>query len=155
MMGIINLEKIMQSVFIVIIIALLWGIAVGLQGPLASLMSGQIGIMGSVFIVHLGGAVLAGALLLILGNGNLSAWRSVPWYALLAGTLGVVVISAISFTIPRVGVATTVTILVSAQLILGATLDHYGLLGAHTQPMNISRWLGMSVLLLGTWLMVK
>jgi transporter family-2 protein len=145
----------MHSLFLAVIVGLLGGVAVGLQGPLTSLMSQHVGTMGSVFIIHLGGALVACALLLVLGGGGLSAWRSVPWYALGAGVLGIVVLSAVSYTIPRIGAATTVTLIVVAQLILSTLLDHFGLLGTSVRTIDVSRILGIAVLFLGTWLMVR
>ena len=146
----------MQTTLVLIILGLLGGLAVGLQGPLSSLMSGKIGIWESIFIVHLGGAILSIIpLLLFFGGGNLSQWRSVPWYALGAGAMGLVVIGAVSITIPRLGVAPTVTLIIVAQLISGAILDHYGWLGVHVHPLDLKRILGMLVLFAGTWLMVK
>jgi len=145
----------MHSLFLAVIVGLLGGVAVGLQGPLTSLMSQHVGTMGSVFIIHLGGALMAGALLLALGGGGLSAWRSVPWYALGAGVLGLVVLSGVSYTIPRIGVATTVTLIIVAQLILSTLLDHFGLLGTSVRTIDSSRILGIAVLFLGTWLMFR
>lgn len=145
----------MQTLILALIFGLLGGVAVALQGPLASLMSRQVGTMGSVFIIHVGGAVVAGIVLLALGSGNLGAWRSVPWYALGAGVLGVVVLSAVSYTIPRIGAAATVTLIVVAQLILSTLLDHFGLLGTSVRPADLSRIIGVVVLFLGTWLMVR
>ena len=145
----------MQMLLLAVIVGLLGGLAVGLQGPLASLMSQHIGTMESVFVIHLGGALMAGALLLVVGGGNLAAWRSVPWYALGAGIFGLVVLSAVSYTIPRIGAATTVTLIVVAQLVLSTLLDHFGLLGTSVRLTDPSRILGVAVLLLGTWLMVR
>lgn len=144
-----------QSLILAVIIGLIGGIAVGLQGPLSSLMSQRIGTMGSVFIIHLGGAVIAGVLLLVLGVGNLGAWRRVPWYALIAGVFGVIVISAVSYTIPRIGAAVTVTLIITAELILSTLLDHFGLLGTSVRPFDLPRVAGIAVLLVGTWLIVR
>ena len=118
-------------------------------------MSQRIGTMGSVFIIHLGGAVIAGVLLLVLGAGNLGAWRRVPWYALIAGVFGVIVISAVSYTIPRIGAAVTVTLIITAELILSTLLDHFGLLGTSVRPFDLPRVAGIAVLLVGTWLIVR
>lgn len=145
----------MKTAILAIISGLLGGVAVGLQGPLTSLMSQRIGIMESIFVIHFGGALMAGGLLLAMGGGNLGAWRSVPWYALGAGGFGLVVLSAVSYTIPRIGVATTVTLIVVAQLILSTLLDHFGLLGTAVRPIDLTRVIGMAVLFLGTWLMVR
>lgn len=145
----------MKTAILAMISGLLGGVAVGLQGPLTSLMSQRIGIMESIFVIHFGGTLMAGGLLLAMGGGNLGAWRSVPWYALGAGGLGLVVLSAVSYTIPRIGVATTVTLIVVAQLILSTLLDHFGLLGTAVRPIDLTRVIGMAVLFLGTWLMVR
>ena len=51
----------MYTVLVVVLIGLAGGIAVGLQGPLSSLMSQRIGTMEIIVIIHVGGAV--GALL--------------------------------------------------------------------------------------------
>jgi uncharacterized membrane protein YdcZ (DUF606 family) len=75
-------------------------------------MGQRIGILQGAFIIHLGGTVVAGALILAVPGGNLAAWRSVPWYALASGVLGVALVSAISFAIPRIGVAATIGLVV-------------------------------------------
>ena len=148
-------HTIMESVIIIILIGLAGGAAVGLQSPLASMISQRLGIFESVFIVHLGGAIVALVPLLFMGGGKLSEWRSLPWYALCAGVFGLIVIAAISFMIPRIGVAASITAIVAGQLLVGLFLDHFGLLGAAIRPMDLTRLLGIGVVLVGVWLTVK
>ena len=94
----------MESVLFIILIGLIGGVAVGLQSPMASMISQRLGTLESVFIVHLGGAILSLVpLLLFYGGGKLPQWKSVPWYVLGAGVFGLAVIGAISYMIPRVG----------------------------------------------------
>ncbi len=145
----------MESIFLILLIGLAGGIAVGLQSPLASIMSQRLGMFESVFIVHLGGAIVALIPLLIWGGGKLSQWRSVPWYALLAGAFGLVVISAISYMIPRIGVAGSIITIVSGQLLVGTILDHFGWLGADVRPLDATRLIGIGIVLFGVWLTVK
>ena len=110
---------------LVALIALAGGVAAGLQAQLVSFLGQRIGTMGSVFVTHLGGAVIAFALLFATPTGSLSSWRGVPWYLLVAtGALGVALLSAFSYTIPRLGVAATLTLVVMAQLTIGALADH-------------------------------
>jgi transporter family-2 protein len=66
----------MQSLVPIILLGLLGGIAVGIQSPLASLISQRLGLLESVFIVHLGGALCAGLPLIFKGGGQLPAPRS-------------------------------------------------------------------------------
>jgi bacterial/archaeal transporter family-2 protein len=145
----------MSTLLVVAIMGLLGGIAVGLQGPLSSLMSDRIGLMESIFIIHIGGAILIGVPLLARGGGNLGAWRSVPWYALLAGGFGLIVITAVSYAIPRIGVAATVTLIVAGQLLVSAAADQFGWLGADTRPLDPTRAVGILVLFVGVWLIVR
>ncbi len=138
-----------------IIISLLGGVAIGLQNPLASLMGQRIGILQGAFIIHLGGTLLAGGLILAVPGGNLAAWRSVPWYALGAGALGVALVSAISFAIPRIGVAATVGLVVATQIIIAAWLDHNGFLGASVRLFDTWRFVGVVLLMVGAWLVLR
>ena len=144
----------MNAVPLIILIGLAGGVAVGLQSPMASMITQRLGIFESVFIVHIGGALIALIPLLIYG-GKLAQWRTVPWYALGAGIFGLIVIASISYMIPRVGVAASITTIVAGQLLVGTILDHYGLLGAAVKPLDLPRIFGMVVVLLGVWLTVK
>ena len=145
----------MESILLIILIGLAGGIAVGLQSPLASFISQRLGVFESVFIVHLGGALIALIPLLILGGGKLSQWRSLPWYALVAGVFGLVVIGSISFMIPRIGVAAAITTIVAGQLLVSTVLDHFGLMGVIVKTFDATRLLGMAVVLVGVWITVK
>jgi len=145
----------MESILVIILIGLIGGVAVGLQSPLASMITQRLGLFESVFIVHLGGAIIALIPLLIYSGGKLSEWRNLPWYALGAGIFGLVVIGSISYMIPRIGIAAAITTIVAGQLLVGTILDHYGLLGATGRSIDLTRGFGMAVVLLGVWLTVK
>lgn len=145
----------METILLIILIGLAGGVAVGLQSPMASMITQRLGIFESVFIVHVGGAVVALIPLLLHGGGKLSQWRSVPWYTLGAGIFGLVVIAAISYMIPRVGVAASIITVVAGQLLVGTILDHFGLLGAAIKPLDVTRVIGIAVVLFGVWLTVK
>ena len=145
----------MEQVILIILIGLAGGVAVGLQGPLASMISQRLGMLESVLIVHLGGALIALIPLLFSGGGKLAHWKQLPWYTLIAGAFGLVVISAISYMIPRVGVAAAIITIVAGQLMVSAVLDHFGLLGASVRPLDPTRILGMVVVFVGVWLTVK
>jgi uncharacterized membrane protein YdcZ (DUF606 family) len=48
----------MESILLIILIGLAGGIAVGLQSPMASMITQRLGVFESVFIVHLVGTIL-------------------------------------------------------------------------------------------------
>lgn len=145
----------MTGLLLALAIAFVGGLAIGLQSPLASMMSQRIGSLESAFIVHLGGALIASIPLLVMGGGHLSKWREVPSYALLSGGLGLVLIVAISYSIPRIGLANTVAPLIAAQLIAGALIDHFGLLGLEVRLLDPLRTVGIALLFAGVWLVTK
>jgi bacterial/archaeal transporter family-2 protein len=145
----------MESIFLIILIGLVGGVAVGLQSPMASMLTQRLGIFESVFIVHIGGALIALIPILVYGGGKLPQWRNVPWYVLGAGVFGLIVIAAISYMIPRVGVAAAITTIVAGQLLVGTILDHFSLLGAMGRSMDLTRAIGLLIVLVGVWLTVR
>jgi len=144
----------MGTIILIILIGMAGGVAVGLQSPIASMITQRLGIFESVFIIHISGAVIALVPMLIYGS-KLSQWRSMPWYVWGAGIFGLIVIAAISYTIPRVGVAASITAVVAGQVLAGMVIDHFGLLEASIRPMDLTRAIGLIVVLFGVWLTVK
>lgn len=145
----------MQALIPILLIGLVSGVAVGLQSPLASMISQRLGMLESIFIIHIGGALLIAVPLIMFGGGNLGNWRSLPWYALAAGSMGLIVVAGISFLIPRVGVASAIILIIAGQLLISSILDHYGLLGVQVRHMDPPRILGLVIVFIGAWLTVR
>jgi transporter family-2 protein len=146
---------VMNSYVWLIIIAVVGGVAVALQGQFMGLIDKCIGTRESVFITYASGGVLAGIVMLASSGGNLRSWQEVPWYAFSAGVLGLVIVTTISYTVPRLGLSKAFTIIVASQFVTAALLDNFGLLGAVMRPLGISRLLGFGVLTLGVWLIMR
>jgi transporter family-2 protein len=93
---------------------------------------------------------------IIIREGNMQNLTSIILIGLAgAGMFGLIVIASISYTIPRVGVAAAITTIVAGQLLVATILDHYGLLEATIRPLNLTRIIGMAVVLFGVWLTAK
>ncbi len=142
-------------VALALLVGFLGGIAIAFQSPLASLMSERAGILESAFVVHAGGALLAGLPLLLMAGGRLRELRHAPPAALGSGVLGVILVAAVSYTIPRIGLTATIAVVISAQLLIGAVLDHFGALGMGVRPFDLLRAVGIATLFLGTWLVTR
>ena len=145
----------MQTFALVMLVGILTGFVVSFQAPMASLISGRLGTLESVFIVHMGGAIAAAIPLLFLRGGNLSHWREVPPVTLFAGIMGLVVIGGISYIIPRTGATATIFVILIGQLIMSAIIDNYGWVGTDVRPFEMTRVLGVAVMFFGVWLMVR
>jgi len=72
----------------VIVVGLIGGIAVGLQGPMSGAMSQRVGPLGSSLVIHLGGAVFSAVLLLILRGVEWQAIKALPLPYFFAGLFG-------------------------------------------------------------------
>jgi transporter family-2 protein len=69
--------------------------------------------------------------------------------------MGLIVVAGVSFMIPRVGVATAITLIIAGQLVISSILDHYGLLGVEIRPINLQRIIGLIIVFAGAWLTVR
>ncbi len=146
----------MNNMWVLIFIGVVSGAAIGLQGPMASIITQKLGVYESVFIVNLGGVVAALIpMVFIQHGGKFSNWRELPWYVLFAGVFGLVVIAAISFLIPRIGVSPSMMLIILGQVVIGAVLDHFGLLGTIQRTFSFKQLAGIGVMLLGVWMTVR
>jgi transporter family-2 protein len=139
----------------VIVVGLIGGVAVGLQGPMSGAMSQKLGPLGSSLIIHVGGAILSAILLPFLGGLDFKNLRDVPVPFFFAGVFGVILYLTFSYTLPRVGVAVTTSLLILAQLAIGLVLDHFGWLGMAQHPINLARLVGVGALLVGAYLISR
>ena len=144
-----------MNLLYLVMIAALGGVAVACQGQLIGIIDKNIGTLESVFITYGGGGLIIGIIMLVLRGGNLASIQSIPSYTLLAGPLGVILIAAIGYSVPRLGLVTAFTIIVAAQFIIAAVIDHFGFLGADIRHINPSRIFGIGVMLAGIWLTVR
>jgi bacterial/archaeal transporter family-2 protein len=144
-----------MGIFFLVLIALLGGVAITLQAQFMGLMDIGIGTRESVFITYASGGLVVTILMLFMRGGNLRAAASVPWYALMAGLLGLVIVGTIGYTVPRLGLTTALTLVVAAQFVASALIDHFGWFGAPIRTFEWYRLIGLGILILGVWLTTR
>jgi transporter family-2 protein len=145
----------MFTFLIQLFVGIVGGIAAALQAPFSGIMGQKLDDMSSVFITYVGGALLISLITLFSGGAGLAEWRSLPWYVFLAGPLGLVIIGALSYTVPRLGTLTATTLFVLAWLICSAIIDHFGWFGLQSRPIDLGRAGGVGALIIGTWLVIR
>lgn len=145
----------MFEIILTILIGLLGGIAVGVQGPIAGAMSQRVGGTGSSFVVHVSGAILSGLLLVIRGGEAIQNWRTLPWYMLGSGVFGLILYLTLTHTLPRLGATTAVALIIVGQLVMGMLIDQFGWFGVALRPIDGWRVAAAALLLAGGYLMVR
>lgn len=145
----------MLEIVLTILIGLLGGVAVGIQGPLAGAMSQRVGGAASSFVVHVSGALLSGLLLAARGGEAMQNWRGLPWYMLGSGAFGVILYLTLTHTLPRLGATTAVTLIIVGQLVMGMVIDQFGWFEVAVRPVDGWRVAAAVLLLAGGYLMVR
>jgi transporter family-2 protein len=141
--------------WLVIIIGLIGGTAVGIQSPIAGAMGQRVGGTASSFIIHLSGMVLSGILLFARGGEKVRDWHTLPWYMLGAGIFGLILYQTISITLPRLGSTMMIALIIIGQLLTGMVIDHFGLMGVAPRPIDLPRLIGILALLFGGYLIAR
>ena len=144
-----------MSTLFLILLAVVGGIAVALQGQFMGLLDRTLGTRESIFVTYAGGGLIITLLMLAFRGGNLKNWQAVPWYAFGTGILGLIIVGSIGYVVPRLGVAKGFTLIVASQFLIASLIDHFGFFGAVVRPMVMTRSLGLCLMLLGVWLVVK
>lgn len=144
-----------METFFTLIIGLIGGIAVGTQTPIAGAMGHRIGGAASSLVVHIGGTVASLAFLLARRGEQIAGWRTLPWYMLGSGAFGLVLYLSISHTVPRLGAASAITLVIVGQLFAGMAIDHFGAFGIPAQTIQPSRIAAAALLLAGAYLMIR
>lgn len=138
-----------------IVLAVLGGVAVTLQGQLMGQMDRAVGTRESLFITYAGGGLVAALLLLGARGGNLRMVSSTPWYFSTTGLLGLVIVGSLGYTVPRLGLTPALTVVTVSQFAVAAVIDHFGWLGAAAQPFGLMRLAGLGLMVAGVWLVTR
>ena len=139
-----------------LLVAAIAGIAMAIQGSLNAVLGKIIGLLETTFIVHLVGTtvVLLALFVFRLGAGDLSQFRDAPWYTYIGGALGVLIIFAVAFALPRTGVANATTAIIIGQVAAAMLIDQLGLFGLEKIPINWWKGLGLGFLAAGGYFML-
>ena len=133
------------------------GLAGSIQVALMSRLGERIGVLEALgFSAVLTGA-LAVAILAIIRHSLGGFGRAVhqPWWMLLGGVMGLLIVFTVTYAGPRIGVAATVGILIAGQLAMGAAIDRWGLFGSERIALHWPRLLGIVLLAVGAALSVR
>ena len=139
--------------FVYLIIALAAGVALATQSAintqLANAMSGEAVI--ATFISFAVGTIVLFFIAWVKTDlwGNLSTVPSQPWWKLIGGILGAVVVFTTVLLAPKLGITAMLFFIIVGQLITATTIDHFGLIGMPIREVNITKLIGLIIVAFG------
>ncbi len=139
------------------VLAVSAGLAGSVQVALMSRLGERIGVFQALAFSTLLTAVLAFGILLATKRSAAAYTRALhqPWWMLLGGVMGLLIVFTVTYAGPRIGVAATVGILIAGQLAMGAAIDRWGLFGSARIALHWPRLLGIALLAVGAALSLK
>jgi bacterial/archaeal transporter family-2 protein len=148
----------MKNDLIYLILALITGALIPVQAATNSIFSKSTGsplITGLiVFIVG-----LAGMIIFIVLSGSAFPTQhqliSAPPYSYLGGIIVAAYVVVITILVPRIGVGTSIGLIVTGQIICAVIIDHFGLFSVPVHPISISRAAGVFLMIAGIYLVMK
>ena len=139
-------------------LAALTGMAIAVQSTISSRIGAQIGDIRTGILTNLMGGLIAGGMMLIwLLKEGPESWKLTPivvGFTALAGFLGILIITGISFSLQRAGVAAGLASVIFGQLVLSTLIDSLGIGGADPIPFTLIRGIGLVVTGLGVYLLL-
>jgi transporter family-2 protein len=131
------------------------GSMITIQSILNAALGKKTGNLGSVLILTVVSISLLALLIILFPNtANLKNIPGVSeWYLYVGGVLGIAILAAPIFLIPRLGATSTLTALVVGQLSLALIIDHFGLFSFPKIEISLIRIAGIILLIAGAYLM--
>ncbi|MQC27024.1 MAG: hypothetical protein DWG76_06220 [Chloroflexi bacterium] len=139
-------------------VAIVAGSMIAFQTTFISRSGAVVGDVRSGMFTAITGAVFASAVLIYLWRGGLGDWHwdGSTWTAMiLAGVMGTIIVTGISYASQRVGITATLAGLFLGQMLISSFVDARGLGGsAEVIPFTLTRFMGITLLGFGIYLLL-
>ena len=132
-----------------IIIAIISGIAMSVQGVFNTRLGEKIGVWETNVFVQLTGLIMTLIILFFSGNGNYQELRNANKHYWLGGILGVVITYTVMFSIGNLGPTYAIGIILIAQLLSAALINAFGLFDTEKINFTLKECIGVAIMLLG------
>lgn len=143
----------MKAIFV--IIAVFGGMLLGVQTPINGALGKRVGGIEGALVSFAVGVICLSFVVLLFGKGNLSQITHVPKVWLIGGALGATAVTCSILAVQGLGVAGTLSAAVFGQILVGLLIDHFGLLGVTKTPLDLSRVLGVLLMMGGLYLVLR
>jgi bacterial/archaeal transporter family-2 protein len=145
----------MDKGFAVLIMAIVGG-CIALQAPINAGLGKATGTFAAATVSFAVGTILLAGIVVLSGKaGGISNAAHVEWYYLLGGALGAAYVFSALVLVDEIGAGGVAAATVTGQLTTSVVLDRIGFLGLDEEPISPARLIGIALLLVGTYLIVR
>jgi bacterial/archaeal transporter family-2 protein len=129
---------------------------IALQAPINAGLGKATGNLPAALISFLIGTAALLAIVLVIGQiGGVTEAGEVRWYYLVGGLLGAVYVANALITVSSIGAGGVAAATITGQLTASVVADRLGILGLEEISLTPERILGVVLLLVGTFLIVR
>jgi transporter family-2 protein len=151
-------EEKMRAEWILVLLAFAAGTALPVQFAVNSELRGAVGgpVTAAALSFLVGTFALAAAVLVARQEvPTLSGASQAPWWAWTGGLLGAFLVAASIILTPKLGAATTITLVIAGQIFTSIVLDHFGLLNLPVHVVTLPRIGGAVLVIVGAVLVLR
>ncbi len=140
----------------VILTAFVGGL-IALQAPINSMLGKATGSFQAAFISFAIGTVVLAVIAAFAkgGFGTMGEAKNVAWYYLTGGVLGAAYVTTVLVTVRELGAGPVVAATIAGQLSASVVLDQFGMLGLPKDPITLGKIVGVVLLSVGVYLIVR
>lgn len=131
------------------------GVCMGIQSPTNTELSRHIGNFQATSVSFGGGVVILFFAMLFIGEGSLAGIADASWWQLIGGLYGVCMVLVITFAVPLLGIALTITFIMLGQMFIGMVIDGFGLLLVEQSEVSPARIVGCIIVTAGIFLVCR
>jgi transporter family-2 protein len=140
---------------IALLLSGLAGALVAMQPPINSKLGQSIGNFAAATFSFLVGTMALLVVTLAVGNHHIADIKHVPWWYFVGGFIGAVFVASSLITVRTLGAGGVVAATIAGQLTFSVVIDKFGLLGLPEKPLSVTRVIGVALLALGVYLIVR
>ena len=131
------------------------GALVAMQPAINSKLGHVTGTFAAATVSFVVGTIALLVVALLAGGQDFSGVTDVPWWYLIGGFMGAVFVASSLVTVRTLGAGGVVAATIAGQLTFSLVIDRFGLLGLEQRALTVTRVLGVVLLALGVWLVIR
>jgi len=133
----------------------------GMGIPIMAALNGNLGsklnspALATTILFMVGGVISLAYLFLSGGIPKSPIKGTIPIASYLGGVFVIFYILSMTWSVPKLGVGSAISMVLLGQVISMTVIDHYGLLGTLKHTISIQRVVGLALMILGVYLTMR